>query len=232
MGLDTVELLMSIEEEFGINIPDEEVTCIYTMGQMRDYLEKHLRDREKVHCLSQRGFYILRRALMTTGGFKRNEIRPASEISRYLPQKGKRKFWQKLGEQTDCTLPDFMLHPLIRYGGLAVWMLISLLAFILLTRHCADLAMPVGCAVLVLTGALMAVLLLSLHKIPQLVVVRTDVATVGKLSDYIGRHLYDCRKDSLQGDVWERLCRLTADQAGVDVKQLTPETRFVNDLFP
>jgi acyl carrier protein len=37
-SLDTVELVMNIEEEFGIEIPDSEVEEIYTVKSMINYL--------------------------------------------------------------------------------------------------------------------------------------------------------------------------------------------------
>nr|QCI07926.1 Acyl carrier protein [Pleonosporium borreri] len=41
-SLDIVELLMSIEEEFSIDIPDEEATTLLTVKDTLDYIEKYL----------------------------------------------------------------------------------------------------------------------------------------------------------------------------------------------
>ena len=40
-SLDTVELIMEFEKEFGISIPDEEAENIQTVGQAVDYVEKN-----------------------------------------------------------------------------------------------------------------------------------------------------------------------------------------------
>ncbi|MBT3590859.1 MAG: acyl carrier protein [Candidatus Marinimicrobia bacterium] len=40
-SLDTVELIMEFEEEFGIEIPDEDAENIMTVGAALDYIEKH-----------------------------------------------------------------------------------------------------------------------------------------------------------------------------------------------
>ncbi|MFN2519903.1 MAG: acyl carrier protein [Candidatus Limnocylindria bacterium] len=40
-SLDLVELIMSLEEEFGINIPDEEAEKIKTVGDAQEYIEEH-----------------------------------------------------------------------------------------------------------------------------------------------------------------------------------------------
>lgn len=40
-SLDTVELVMALEEAFDIDIPDEEAEKIETVQQAVDYIEKH-----------------------------------------------------------------------------------------------------------------------------------------------------------------------------------------------
>jgi len=40
-SLDTVELVMELEEEFDITIPDEDAEKIQTVGQAIDYIESH-----------------------------------------------------------------------------------------------------------------------------------------------------------------------------------------------
>ena len=45
MGLDTVELVMAFEEEFQVEIPDDEAEWIITVGDARDYIVRKLRER-------------------------------------------------------------------------------------------------------------------------------------------------------------------------------------------
>jgi len=40
-SLDTVELVMAFEEEFGIDIPDEDAELMQTVGDAVDYLKKN-----------------------------------------------------------------------------------------------------------------------------------------------------------------------------------------------
>lgn len=43
-SLDTVELIMAFEEEFGIEIPDEDAEKMGTVGNALEYLEKNVQE--------------------------------------------------------------------------------------------------------------------------------------------------------------------------------------------
>ena len=43
-SLDTVELIMAFEEEFGIEIPDEDAEKMTTVGDAIEYLEQHVQE--------------------------------------------------------------------------------------------------------------------------------------------------------------------------------------------
>ena len=45
-SLDTVELVMAIEEEFGIEIPDEDAEKAKTVGEVVEYIDKKLKAKE------------------------------------------------------------------------------------------------------------------------------------------------------------------------------------------
>jgi acyl carrier protein len=42
-SLDTVELVMAFEEEFGVEIPDDEAEKIQTVGNAIDYVKTHVK---------------------------------------------------------------------------------------------------------------------------------------------------------------------------------------------
>lgn len=43
-SLDVVDLLMTIEDDFDVEIPDEEVENIKTVGALVEYIESHAQD--------------------------------------------------------------------------------------------------------------------------------------------------------------------------------------------
>jgi hypothetical protein len=68
MGLDGVELLLSIEETFGIAITDPEAEACATPGAVIDLVLGKLRTTDEQVCVSQRAFYLLRKGLSRTLG--------------------------------------------------------------------------------------------------------------------------------------------------------------------
>lgn len=47
-SLDTVELVMAFEDEFNLEIPDEEAEKIVTVGDAIEYIEKHIGSAEEL----------------------------------------------------------------------------------------------------------------------------------------------------------------------------------------
>jgi len=45
-SLDTVEIVMALEEEFGIDIPDEDAEKISTVGEAIQYIENKVKEKE------------------------------------------------------------------------------------------------------------------------------------------------------------------------------------------
>ena len=45
-SLDTVELVMALEEEFGIEIPDEDAEKMSTVGDALKYIEEKVKDKQ------------------------------------------------------------------------------------------------------------------------------------------------------------------------------------------
>jgi acyl carrier protein len=45
-SLDTVELIMALEEKFGIEVPDEDAEKLVTVGKAIEYIEMKLREQK------------------------------------------------------------------------------------------------------------------------------------------------------------------------------------------
>jgi hypothetical protein len=96
MGLDGVELVMELENEFGITIPDSEASRITTVGQTVSYIVRLLwdqRPREPWVCPSSRLFYQLRDSLGAIYGIARSAVRPSVRIGDLVTSRMGRGEW-------------------------------------------------------------------------------------------------------------------------------------------
>ena len=85
MGLDTVELVMEIEDEFGFSLPDADAELIQTAGQLHAYVCQRLRPARPGACPSARAFYRLRRVFLVHGPATRTAVRPSARVASLLP---------------------------------------------------------------------------------------------------------------------------------------------------
>lgn len=106
-GLDGVELVMAIEEEFGLEIPDTHAERILTVGDAFDYLRMRLDSTPARECLSQRIFYKLRRALIENYPVKRQMIDPDTKLTDILSIEELESGWPYLPLFMELNTPDF-----------------------------------------------------------------------------------------------------------------------------
>src|SRR4051812_19825856 len=86
VGLDFVELVMTIEDEFDLRIPDELATGLTTVGKTVAWVLTELRKRpfKPSPCASSRCFYQLREALVTRLGALRRSVRLETPIEQLV----------------------------------------------------------------------------------------------------------------------------------------------------
>lgn len=119
MGLDGVEMVMELEDEFGIRIPDDEAERMQTVGQTVEFVARELTARRPPGpdvCPSARAFYRLRAALMRGYRLPRSAVRPDATVGELVPDDARRFDWNELvAEACDLRPEPFrwtkMLHP-------------------------------------------------------------------------------------------------------------------------
>jgi hypothetical protein len=149
MGLDGVELVMSIEEGFGITIANAEAEACVTPGAVIDLVLGKLRASDKHVCVSQRAFYLLRKGLRRTLGVSRRKVDLNADIRSFAVGRSDRQVWDDLKTAVQARSWPGLARP----GWLtaAMWIL-SLGTFCaLITRLHWTVAL--GCAALVGYGA-------------------------------------------------------------------------------
>ena len=74
MGLDIVEFVMNVEEAIGVPIPDDVAGSMRTPRAFIDYVHNQLPKTDERHCLSQRAYYAVRRAMVHRIGISRSQL--------------------------------------------------------------------------------------------------------------------------------------------------------------
>jgi len=106
-ALDSVELLMAIEEEFGLDIPDYTAEHLTTVGLMYHYLRENVKTTTPSQCLSQKIFYKLRRALIANYGLSRHLITPDTTLTELLTKDQIEQGWPYMQLFIDLETPPF-----------------------------------------------------------------------------------------------------------------------------
>jgi acyl carrier protein/ectoine hydroxylase-related dioxygenase (phytanoyl-CoA dioxygenase family) len=106
-GLDTVEMVMAIEEEFGIEIPNDEAERMTTVGRLYEFLKTRLASTPSVDCLTQRIFYKLRRSLVYNYQLQKRSIMPDTRLNDLLTEKEIEEGWPYLQLFVDLKTPEF-----------------------------------------------------------------------------------------------------------------------------
>lgn len=219
MGLDGVELLLSVEEEFGIDIDDSDAANLVTPGILADYVVARLGSfgGVKGRCLSQAGFHRIRSELVRRFGARRSEVRPDSPIRSFLTGDIRRQ-WIQLKSAIDATqLPELQCKRSVAYpiltaipiGGLALLYLAGAPEWALVVGF-----LPLWLFAAVVTGWLGDV-------VPE------NLATVGALVPYV--RIQD-KKEWTAEYVLQRVLQITAVQLGVPIEKIHPDSHFVKDL--
>ena len=96
MGLDGVELVMAIEEGFGVTIADAEAEACVTPAAVIDLVFGKLRASDERVCVSQRAFYLLRKGLTRTLGVSRRKVDLTADIRSFTAGRAEREVWDDL----------------------------------------------------------------------------------------------------------------------------------------
>ncbi len=217
MGLDTVELVMAIEDEFGIVIHDDEAELMATPGQVADYVMERVRTRKEDPNASQAAFYRLRTMLMREFGIARHEIRPGMPLQRVLGH-DVRGNWKKLSKALGSRpLPKLERSTFLVVGGVAGIPLAMAAGF---WSAGASLGMAVfACCVLMFAAERLSM--------PWASVVPSGMHTLDALVPYAG---------GASSAVWTRpevlarITAITAEQLGIPLEKVHEDAHFVNDL--
>ncbi len=101
MGLDLVEMVMALEDEFDIPLKDKDLQEMEsTPRALIDHIHSKYNMIQEGKCGSQVAFHILRKAIIKVCNVERKDIKLDTEIRDFIPEKKARDHWLKLEKET------------------------------------------------------------------------------------------------------------------------------------
>jgi hypothetical protein len=230
MGLDAVELVMAVEEEFGIAIDDRDAERIVTVGQLWDYICERVTFVPTPVCATAAAFYCLRRAFVSEAGVARSEFLPASRLHNLLPRQARRTTWRRLASASGLKLPVLEASAILAQCGLYAAFLLSGIgaAIVLWVSENFLLAF-----LAVMFGTLGFSLLLDRLMTPW----RNEINPAWASARGLAQAVVGLNPEAWSNTVvesreiaWQRLRTLIAENLCVSLELVRPEASFVNDL--
>lgn len=229
MGLDTVELVIEVEESFGISIGDEDAPGIVTVGELFEYVLERVGSRPTL-CLTSLAFYRLRRAIMRQCACAKQAVHPSVDVATFAPEQTRRKTWREMEAATGFRWPSLRRPK---------W-LVTLVSMLAIDAGVQSFVLLTGRMPIVQCGAFAGGIFLAAtfcawkFTEPWAVEIAPECATVGGLSRQIVAKNYArlaaARWQGTRNETWESLVTIISEQLGVDRERVTPNARFVHDL--
>ncbi|VAX39691.1 hypothetical protein MNBD_PLANCTO02-642 [hydrothermal vent metagenome] len=108
MGLDSVELIMDVEDHFGITITEEEwESSLSTVGSLVERCRQRILVSETRQNIYLPYFFALRDTLREMTLNRLLRVRPSTPIVNVLPSSLQHQFWDQLSEQFHLDPPSF-----------------------------------------------------------------------------------------------------------------------------
>lgn len=219
MGLDGVELVMALEEAFGVSISDAEAADLLTPRMVGDLIYSKLNQTEQSTCQSQRAFYLLRKAMMRRLALTRTSFTPDLAYRGLIPARQHRQFWEELKAEVRARSWPSLVRP--RWLSIALIVGDLTIAGVLVSALPSELAwLPVSGTIVI--GVAMARLTRPFKtRIPYRCRTIRDIVPYAVTSDQIK---------------WTReqvsvvVKRVTMEQLGLKEAQYWEDAHFVKDL--
>jgi acyl carrier protein len=237
MGLDGVELVLEIEEAFGIKISDDEAAGVLTVGDLYKLVERETGRLPPLGapCLSASTFRLARMVATKLMGNEQARIRPNDRLNLLFQGKARRVRWSKYQNALSLKLPSLVRPPVLETALAAVGFAAgALIGGVVLMSPVGWAAFPAGalggCAVYAAAYFLTTPFAICL---PRKCVTFRDLTNALLISNY------DVLKTRFQPSgtptawnesLWLEVASIVVRQLGASPELVTPDASFALDL--
>jgi hypothetical protein len=229
MGKELIDLILTVEDTFGLAISDEDADQLNTVGNLYEYILAH-RFRGKLDtCLTSITLYKLRCAMASVLGISRKDLRTSAELSAILPAHRCRA-WRAIQQATGLRLPQLRRPHWVMVGATVLTIGLALAVPRLL-----ELPPFRGGGLTAFLTAVATGIVLSWITTPMTFEFQPGCTTMGELAKATMARNYrplvdELKKHAENADVWETLQEIVAKQLGVRPGDIAKQTNFAHNL--
>jgi acyl carrier protein len=226
MGLDGVELVMALEEAFGVSISDGDAGQAVTPRMVGDIIFSKLQATDEATCQSQRAFYLLRKAFIRRFNLNRTAVAPDMTFRKLIPVSAEPQSWQELKNEIHVRSWPALVRP--RW---MVWLLTASAGAVFLGSFWMFYKIiPAGAALAAILGAVLALAtnILSIRltnrfkvRIPHRIKTLRDIVPYAITSDQI---------KWTREQVSDVVKKIILEQLGIPETQYREDAHFVKDI--
>lgn len=236
MGLDSVELLMEVEEKFDIGISDAQATAVRTAGDLYDILVAQgvTPTMDVKPCQTRRVYGLVRDALQRIIDTSPRRLRPSTPVSDCLEDMTAKELWAKLKQDTSWYLPELELPNALQNtiaATAAVFGVVAGAAVVWQLSNYLGLGIVWGVMVGIIVGFTVDSLLRWFARPARS---ELPIDNLRELTSRIMHGNHEAMAAVLGRPVltegWQKLRAMIAEQMGLDPREVLPESRLIEDL--
>jgi len=226
MGMDGVEIVMDVEDHFGISIQDSEAGQVRTVGDLVSLVHARISASQREYCPTLPAFLTLRKVTRAVFGDQTLRFRPRDAVANILNPRQRRELWTRLSDLLG-TPPNSLRRPrLLRQllAAISIGLLVlALTSAIAINLEILPLTIVVaGCAI-----ACLHYLTIRFRTVPPdgwttFGEITTRLVGVRAATKMVHLHTDD--------EILNELRPLLVNVLGVDATAIVPSARFIEDL--
>lgn len=226
MGLDIVELVMDVEDHFGISISDTEGQRIRTVGDLVSLIQSRIEAAHLATCPTLSSFLCLRSCAREITSNGQLRIRTKTRIVDVLLPSQRRQLWKRLEAILGTPPPALRRPPLLRKT------LVGILFVLIILATASASSIDWAILPLTLTFATLVAFVMHFSTVRFRTYPPDGLATFGSVARRIAGSRVATERLHLRtfDAILEDLRPIVVDALGVDENEVVAEARFVEEL--
>lgn len=226
MGLDAVEIVMDVEEHFGISISNTEAERVRTVSDLVALIQSRIEAARLATCPTLASFLRLRSSVREIAADQRLRMRTGTRVVDVLSPSQRRRLWKRLDDLLGAAPLGLRRPPWLRKT--LVFLVLSMLLLAVVT------AANINFEILLLVIAFAAAFTLFLHVVttPFRITPPDGLSTFGALARRVAGVTVATKQLHLGSTeaILNELRPIVVDTLGVDGSEVVLTARFIEDL--